>query len=95
MHGMKVRYEIEGMNLKVINVTLRDAENSYVLLKASDEKNNEIVFTLSHEQAEFLADEFYEANRRRKEHSSATSIPDLANIATEPIDEYTGDHFTS
>jgi hypothetical protein len=71
MIGMKVRYEIGAVNLKISNVTPRDAE-SYVLLTAADEASNEIVFALSHEQAEHLENELYEANRRWKEHSATT-----------------------
>lgn len=73
MIGMKARYEITDVNLKISNVTLPKAEDSYVLLTASDEKNNEIVFALSHEQAELLENELYEANRRRRIHSFTAS----------------------
>jgi hypothetical protein len=66
MIGMKVRYEITDVNLKITNVTLPKAEDSYVLLTASDEINSEIVFAISHEQAEYLENELYEANRRWK-----------------------------
>jgi hypothetical protein len=66
----KVRYEFTDVNLKISNVTPREAEESYVLIRVSDE-DNEIVFALSHEKAEYLENELYEANRRWKEHSSA------------------------
>jgi hypothetical protein len=72
MFGMKVRYQISDMNLKISNVTLPEAGKSYILITASDGKNNEIVFELSPEQAEHVENELYEANRRRKEHSSFT-----------------------
>ena len=52
---MKARYELANMNLTVSNVTLRNAADSYVLLKAADDQNNnEITIKLSHGQAEFL-----------------------------------------
>jgi hypothetical protein len=50
--GMKVRYEIKNLNLRVANVS-HDNE-SYVLLRAYDDSNNEIVLELTHEQAGFL-----------------------------------------
>jgi hypothetical protein len=74
MIGMKVRYGIGDINLKISNVTLPNADDSYVLITASDEQDNEIVFALSRGQAEHLEDELYEANRRRREHSPATSF---------------------
>ncbi|MFD4819263.1 hypothetical protein [Peribacillus butanolivorans] len=68
---MKARYELENMNLTLSNVTLRNAADSYVLLKAAeDHNNNEITIKLSHGQAEFLEAELREVNRRRKENSS-------------------------
>ncbi|MGG0286885.1 hypothetical protein ABEY41_17550 [Peribacillus butanolivorans] len=68
---MKARYELENMNLTLSNVTLRNAADSYVLLKAADDhNNNEITIKLSHGQAEFLEAELKEVNRRRKENSS-------------------------
>ncbi|MFD4930754.1 hypothetical protein ACFWMS_17830 [Peribacillus butanolivorans] len=68
---MKARYELENMNLTLSNVTLRNAADSYVLLKAADDHNNsEITIKLSHGQAEFLEAELREVNRRRKENSS-------------------------
>lgn len=70
MIGMKVRYEITDVSLKISNVTLPKAEDSYVLLTASDEMKNELVFALSHEQAEHLENELYEANRRWKATAS-------------------------
>lgn len=66
---MKARYELANMNLTVSNVTLRNAADSYVLLKAADDQNNEITIKLSHEQAEFLEAELREVNRRRRENS--------------------------
>jgi hypothetical protein len=67
---MRVRYEITDVNLKISNVTPREAEDSYVLMRVADDKNNEVVFALSHEQADHLENELYEARRRRI--SSAT-----------------------
>ncbi|MFC9598338.1 hypothetical protein ACFTQL_10540 [Peribacillus butanolivorans] len=68
---MKARYELENMNLTLSNVTLRNAADSYVLLKAADNhNNNEITIKLSHGQAEYLEAELREVNRRRKENSS-------------------------
>ena len=68
---MKARYELENMNITVSNVTLRNAADSYVLLKATDSQGqNEITIKLSHEQSEFLEAELRDANRRRKENSS-------------------------
>jgi hypothetical protein len=66
------------MNLKISNVTLREAAHSYVLLTAVDNQQNEIVIELSHEQAEFLEDELYEANRRRRENAAAATHQDMA-----------------
>ena len=66
---MKARYELEDMNITVSNVTLRNAADSYVLLKAADTQGqNEITIKLSHEQSEFLEAELRDANRRRKEN---------------------------
>ncbi|MFY4776593.1 hypothetical protein [Metabacillus sp. RGM 3146] len=62
MDGMRVRFEIKNLNIRVGNVT-RDSQ-SYVLLTAYDDSNNEIVLELTHEQAGFLEDQFYEANLR-------------------------------
>jgi hypothetical protein len=73
MIGMKVRYQIGDINLRINNVTLPKAEDSYVLITAADE-NNEIIFALSREQAEFLEYRLYEANRRQRAHfKSATT----------------------
>ncbi|MFJ7469663.1 hypothetical protein ACIQWI_13995 [Peribacillus frigoritolerans] len=77
---MKARYELANMNLTVSNVTLRNAADSYVLLKAADDQNNEITIKLSHEQAEFLEAELREVNRRRKENS-----PDITGNDQEHI----------
>ncbi|MGE7760407.1 hypothetical protein [Peribacillus sp. NPDC097895] len=70
---MKARYELANMNLTLSNVTLRNAADSYVLLKAADDQNNEITIKLSHGQAEFLEEELREVNRRRRENSSEIS----------------------
>jgi hypothetical protein len=77
---MKARYELANMNLTVSNVTLRNAADSYVLLKAADDQNNEITIKLSHEQAEFLAAELREVNRRRRENSPDITGNDLERI---------------
>ena len=70
---MKARYELNEMNLTLSNVTLRDAAESYVLLKAIMKiKMNDI--KLSHDQAEFLEEEFHELNLRRKGHTSEPLI---------------------
>ncbi|MGW6432282.1 hypothetical protein ACWFPQ_02985 [Peribacillus butanolivorans] len=69
---MKTRYELENMNLTLCNVTLRNAADSYVLLKAADDHNN-ITIKLSNGQAEFLEAELREVNRHRKENSSEIS----------------------
>ncbi|MGE7902942.1 hypothetical protein ACQKNS_00860 [Peribacillus sp. NPDC094092] len=79
---MKARYELANMNLTVSNVTLRNAADSYVLLKAADDQNNEITIKLSHEQAEFLEAELKEVNRRRRENS-----PDLSGNDRERIND--------
>ncbi|WP_375088805.1 hypothetical protein [Peribacillus sp. RS7] len=69
------------MNLTVSNVTLRNAADSYVLLKAADDQNNnEITIKLSHGQAEFLETELREVNRRRRENSSEISGNDQERI---------------
>ncbi|MEK4069508.1 hypothetical protein [Peribacillus sp. FSL R5-0717] len=77
---MKARYELANMNLTVSNVTLRNAADSYVLLKAADDQNNEITIKLSHEQAEFLEAELREVNRRRRENSSDITGNDQERI---------------
>ncbi|MET1178802.1 hypothetical protein ABG775_12700 [Peribacillus simplex] len=79
---MKARYELANMNLTVSNVTLRNAADSYVLLKAADDQNNEITIKLSHEQAEFLEAELREVNRRRRENS-----PDISGYDQERIND--------
>ncbi|MES1041068.1 hypothetical protein FOA20_16580 [Peribacillus simplex] len=68
------------MNLTVSNVTLRNAADSYVLLKAADDQNNEITIKLSHEQAEFLEAELRDVNRRRRENSPDISGNDQQRI---------------
>ncbi|MCK1983225.1 MULTISPECIES: hypothetical protein [Peribacillus] len=79
---MKARYELANMNLTVSNVTLRNAADSYVLLKAADDQNNEITIKLSHEQAEFLEAELRDVNRRRRENS-----PDISGNDQERIND--------
>jgi hypothetical protein len=79
---MKARYELANMNLTVSNVTLRNAADSYVLLKAADDQNNEITIKLSHDQAEFLEAELREVNRRRRENS-----PDITGNDQERIND--------
>ncbi|AOH54889.1 hypothetical protein ABE28_011040 [Peribacillus muralis] len=78
---MKARYELANMNLTLSNVTLRNAADSYVLLKAADEQKNEITIKLSHAQAEFLEAELREVNRRRRE-----SGPDISGYDREHED---------
>lgn len=73
---MKARYELNNMNLTLSNVTLRDSVDSYVLLKAADENNNEVTIKLSHDQAEFLEAEFKDLNRRRKAYSDTVRAGD-------------------
>ncbi|MEN8697964.1 hypothetical protein [Bacillus infantis] len=68
---MRARYELNDMNLTLSNVTLRDAAESYVLLKASDESGNEVTIKISHDQAEYLEMEFKDLNRRRHGHRPA------------------------
>ncbi|MGE6377082.1 hypothetical protein [Peribacillus muralis] len=75
---MKARYELANMNLTLSNVTLRNAADSYVLLKAADEQKNEITIKLSHAQAEFLEAELREVNRRRRENG-----PDISGYDRE------------
>jgi hypothetical protein len=94
MNRMKVRYDIQDMGLKISNVTLPKAEDSYVLIKASDEKNNEIVIEVSHEQAEYLQNELYEANRRRREHSSIIPTDYLGNDTSDITLAQNDDEFT-
>lgn len=64
------------MNITLSNVTLRDSVDSYVLLKAADENNNEVTIKLSHDQAEFLEAEFKDLNRRRKTYSDTVRAVD-------------------
>ncbi|GLY12555.1 hypothetical protein [Pseudobacillus badius] len=65
MNGMQLRLEAKNLYLRVANVT-RD-NKSYVLLTAYDDTNNEFVLELTHEQAGWLEDQFYAANRRYEE----------------------------
>jgi hypothetical protein len=74
MIGMKVRYQISDINLRINNVTLPKAEDSYILITAAD-GHNEIIFELSHEQAEFLEYRLYEANRRRRAQLKSAATP--------------------
>ncbi|RFU70554.1 hypothetical protein D0469_06395 [Peribacillus saganii] len=69
MDSMKLRLEIKNLYLRVGNVT-RDNE-SYVLMTAYDDSNNEIVLELTHEQAGFLEDQFLAVNRRWEQRLSA------------------------
>ncbi|PLR95098.1 hypothetical protein [Bacillus sp. T33-2] len=79
MDGMRVRFEIKNLYLRVGNVT-RDNE-SYVLLRAFDDTDNEIVLELTHEQAGFLEDQFYAANRRWEQRiSSPVTVPAQPNV---------------
>jgi hypothetical protein len=94
MIGVKVRYEITDVNLKISNVTPREEEKSYVLIKVSDENNNEIVFALSHEKAEYLENELYEANRRWKEHSSYVSTQHVKDAINEQVFLHNDDHIS-
>ncbi|MDN4075371.1 hypothetical protein [Fictibacillus terranigra] len=73
MDGMRVRFEIKNLHLRVGNVT-RDSQ-SYVLFTAFDDSNNEIVLELTHEQAGFLEDQFYEANSRYEQRISPDQQP--------------------
>jgi hypothetical protein len=93
MIEMKVRYEFTDVNLKISNVTPREAEESYVLIRVSDE-DNEIVFALSHEKAEYLENELYEANRRWKEHSSAASTQHVKEDTDEQYMTHDYDQFS-
>ncbi|WP_199615588.1 hypothetical protein [Paenibacillus alkalitolerans] len=94
MINMKVRYEISDVNLRISNVTLPNAEDSYVLLKASDEQNNEVAFALSHEQAQYLENELYEANRRWKTALSAQKAEKATNESVEADFNNNEDQFT-
>lgn len=87
MNRMRVRYDIQDMSLKISNVTLPKAEDSYVLITISDQSNHEIVIELSREQAEYLQDELYVANRRRREYSSPTRAALNEMYTSEPVNE--------
>lgn len=65
MDGTRLRLEAKNLYLRVANVTRDD--KSYVLLTAYDDTNNELVLELTHEQAGWLEDQFYAANRRYEE----------------------------
>jgi hypothetical protein len=93
MIGMKVRYQISDINLKINNVTLPNAEDSYVLITAADD-HNEIIFALSHEQAEFLEYRLYEANRRRRAHFKAATTPSNPTGPTQQAFVLNDEHLT-
>jgi hypothetical protein len=95
MIGMKVRYEIGKVSLKISNVTLPNAEDSYVLLTAADDNKNEVVFALTHEQAQYIENELYEANRRWKEHSSTPIKAADDTWSEEKEDEETAGEFSN
>jgi hypothetical protein len=86
MITMRVRYGLQDVNLKISNVNPPEHE-SYVLLTAADEDNNEISFALSHEQAELLENELFEANRRWKMTSSIPRVEKMNEpyVETEPM----------
>jgi hypothetical protein len=93
MIGMKVRYHISDINLKINNVTLPKDEDSYVLITAADE-NNEIIFALSHEQAEFLEYRLYEANRRRRAHFKSTTTQSNPTASAQQVIILNDEHLT-
>lgn len=74
MNGMRVRFEIKNLYLKVGNVSRNN--ESYVLLTAYDANNNEIVLELTHEQAGYLEDQFFEANRRYEQRLFTPAVPE-------------------
>ncbi|UAL54537.1 MULTISPECIES: hypothetical protein [Metabacillus] len=90
---MKARYELNNMNLTLSNVTLRDSVDSYVLLKAADENNNEVTIKLSHHQAEFLEAEFKDLNRRRKNSCSGSSLHEKDKTEDEAYDLFNNEFF--
>ncbi|MFY0758617.1 hypothetical protein AB1K32_07025 [Metabacillus dongyingensis] len=91
---MKARYELNNMNLTLSNVTLRDSVDSYVLLKAADENNNEVTIKLSHHQAEFLEAEFKDLNRRRKNSFSGSSLHEKDKTEDEAYDLFNNEFFS-
>ncbi|MGM0923514.1 MAG: hypothetical protein ACQEWW_20280 [Bacillota bacterium] len=91
---MKARYELNNMNLTLSNVTLRDSVDSYVLLKAADENNNEVTIKLSHHQAEFLEAEFKDLNRRRKNSGSGSSLHEKDKTEDEAYDLFNNEFFS-
>jgi hypothetical protein len=93
MIGMKVRYQIGDINLKINNVTLPKAEDSYVLITINDE-NNEIIFALTHEQSEFLEYRLYEANRRRRAHFTSTTTQSNPSAPTQQVLVLNDEHLT-
>jgi hypothetical protein len=87
MDGMRVRFEIKNLHLRVGNVTREN--QSYVLFTAYDDSNNEIVLELTHEQAGFLEDQFYEANRRYEQRifvpTTISEQPQLITFSNQSI----------
>jgi hypothetical protein len=79
MDGMRFRLEIKNLHLKVGNVS-HDGQH-YVLFSAYDDTNNEIVLEITHEQAGWLEDQFYNANRRWEEQ---ISTPDQSQPNLQP-----------
>ncbi|MGG4489105.1 hypothetical protein [Metabacillus idriensis] len=90
---MKARYELNNMNLTLSNVTLRDSVDSYVLLKAADENNNEVTIKLSHDQAEFLEAEFKDLNRRRKFYSDTVRSVDKVEEEEDSYNLFSSEFF--
>ncbi|WP_026694099.1 hypothetical protein [Peribacillus kribbensis] len=93
MDGMRLRLEIKNLYLKVGNVT-RENE-SYVLMTAHDNSNNEIVLELTHEQAGWLEDQFYNANRRWEERNSTHSViqPNVQPGINDDPNQYQGTQY--
>ena len=83
---MRLRLEVKNLYLRVANVT-RD-NKSYVLLTAYDDTNNELVLELTHEQAGWLEDQFYAANRRYEERltNPLPASEPVPNPILKPID---------
>ncbi|PZE21563.1 hypothetical protein [Paenibacillus xerothermodurans] len=73
MLGMRVRYDVGDMNLRISNVTPAESQ-TYVLITASDNQN-EIVFEMSIQQADRLQAELFEAQRRRRENANEPAEP--------------------
>ncbi|PZE22592.1 hypothetical protein [Paenibacillus xerothermodurans] len=87
MIGMKVRYEITAVNLKISNVNPREAQEGYVLLTASDDNDNELVFALSHQQAEYLEGELHETNRRWRMTAAQQANKPANQAAHGPVED--------